>query len=778
MISRDERVAVHLAVSTAASAVPVSWPLDRFVAVNPLAGIVDQGFHRALVTATTLYGGRAYPRADVLGQLVSSGAISAPRDGRLLDDDETERPRRPTFLERTHGRDVTAPSADVENFVAATLRDATATHRATLSGYECRQSTHVRRELRRIVGSRGIRWWQELPEDAADVFVESAKVLDLPREQWASEIATQFARLPGWASWAKWCDQWSNDEAGTPRLSLIELAALLVSCDAAVRVAVGDVFSVPAMALERMKDDEFSSDLVVGRERLAYIEDSFIIAATEKIVGSRAPAARPAAHVVMCIDARSEGLRAQLEKTGPYETLGFAGFFGAPVRIRPLGWETGYDAAPVLLHPDIEVEEVPRLGHEDEIEEWILRERARVSDSAAVTDLSHDASSMFVLAEIAGWSSLAATVRRTLAPGAGTGRQDDVRSAMDITSVLEQGEQWALVAETSLRAMGLTTNFAPLVVLCGHKSSSRANPHAASLDCGACAGHAGGANARVMASLLNDASIRRRLAARELVIPDDTWFVAAEHDTTTDQVTVQEAAMVPAHHRRGVQRLMEDLALATERHLASRVERAPGFSSTAPRAVRRRAEDWAQTRPEWGLAGNAGFVIAPRSATAHLDLEGRFFLHSYDAASDADGRVLETILTAPVVVAQWINAQYYFSTVSPTVFGAGDKTRHNAVGRVGVLEGPEGDLRIGLPEQSIRYAETYVHIPQRLTCFVEAPRSRIEDVIARNPILVHLFDGEWLHLVARDSTTSPWCRRRQHGEWHDLTKQQKEEMPS
>jgi len=607
----------------------------------------------------------------------------------------------------------------------------------------------------------------------------SMNALGLPREQWSSELATQFARLPGWASWAKWCDQWSNDEAGTPRLSLVELASLLVSCDAAVRVTAGDVVSDTASILAPMEDDFGISRMdVAGRERLAYIEDSFINATTAMFVGSSTPVTSPAAQVVMCIDARSEGLRAQLEKTGPYETLGFAGFFGAPVRIRPLGWEAGYDAAPVLLHPDIEVEEVPRLGHEGEIEKWIQQQQAHVSENATMTDLSHDASSMFFLAEIAGWSSLAATVRRTLAPGAGKGREDDVQSAMDITSVLEQGEQWALVAETSLRAMGLTRNFAPLVVLCGHKSSSRANPHAASLDCGACAGHAGGANARVMASLLNDASIRRRLAARDLVIPDDTWFVAAEHDTTTDQVSVQEAAMVPAHHRRGVQRLMEDLAVATQRHLASRVGHAPGFSSTAPRAVRRRAEDWAQTRPEWGLAGNAGFIIAPRSATAHLDLEGRFFLHSYDAASDEDGRVLETILTAPVVVAQWINAQYYFSTVSPTVFGAGDKTRHNAVGRVGVLEGPEGDLRIGLPEQSIRYGETYVHIPQRLTCFVEAPRSRIEDVIARNPILVHLFDGEWLHLVARENASSAWHRRRPHGDWHDISKQQKEESPS
>ena len=67
--------------------------------------------------------------------------------------------------------------------------------------------------------------------------------------------------------------------------------------------------------------------------------------------------------------------------------------------------------------------------------------------------------------------------------------------------------------------------------------------------------------------------------------------------------------------------------------------------------LRRRARDWAQTRPEWGLAGNAAFIAAPRARTRAVDLEGRAFLHDYDWRQDQEGKVLELIMTAPMVVA-------------------------------------------------------------------------------------------------------------------------------
>ncbi|MBI3691366.1 MAG: DUF2309 family protein, partial [Mycolicibacterium aromaticivorans] len=134
----------------------------------------------------------------------------------------------------------------------------------------------------------------------------------------------------------------------------------------------------------------------------------------------------------------------------------------------------------------------------------------------------------------------------------------------------------------------------------------------------------------------------------------------------------------------------------------------------------------------------------------------RTFLHSYDAEVDADGSALETIMTAPLVVAQWINCQYYFSAVAPDVFGAGTKTVHNVVGNAGVISGHNGDLRLGLPWQSIADGNRLRHEPMRLLAVIQAPLPRIDTIIDRNPILQRLFGNEWVGLAARPCAGAPW----------------------
>lgn len=144
--------------------------------------------------------------------------------------------------------------------------------------------------------------------------------------------------------------------------------------------------------------------------------------------------------------------------------------------------------------------------------------------------------------------------------------------------------------------------------------------------------------------------------------------------------------------------------------------------------------------------------------TAGLDLHRRVFLHSYDAGVDPDGSAMETILTAPMVIGQWISCQYYFSAVAPDVFGAGTKTIHNVLGGVGVLAGHAGDLQLGLPWQSLAHGDRLVHEPMRLFTVIQAPPSLVQAVIDRNPVLDRLFGNDWVALVVREHPGAPWQR--------------------
>ena len=244
---------------------------------------------------------------------------------------------------------------------------------------------------------------------------------------------------------------------------------------------------------------------------------------------------------------------------------------------------------------------------------------------------------------------------------------------------------------------------------------------------------------------MNQPHVRNSLAERGIEVPADTHFLAGLHNTTTDQIDFFDLDLLPETHRVDLDILTSHTKIAGG---LTRSERLPLLPGEDAESLLLRSKDWSEVRPEWGLSGNAAFIVGRRELTRSFDLQGRAFLHSYDPRRDEEGKVLEQIMTAPMVVANWINMQYYASTVDQDHFGSGEKTVHNVVGKFGILSGNGGDLQTGLPWQSLHDGSTYQHDPLRLLVVIEAPLKSIDRIIASHGNVRDLIVNGWIQLVA------------------------------
>jgi uncharacterized protein YbcC (UPF0753/DUF2309 family) len=335
---------------------------------------------------------------------------------------------------------------------------------------------------------------------------------------------------------------------------------------------------------------------------------------------------------------------------------------------------------------------------------------------------------------------------------------------------METGQEIKL-AYGALKNMGLIKNFASLVLVCGHGSTSVNNPYASSLDCGACGGHSGEINAKVLVEILNSPEVRRGLKEYEIYIPETTYFIAGLHNTTTDELEIFDNEAVPGQFQKNLNRIKIWLHEASQEARKER-ELSGGLReytiSKLDREVKRKSQDWSEIRPEWGLSGNAAFIIAPRNRTRNLNLGGRVFLHNYHADQDQDQSILELILLAPTVVATWINLQYYGSTVNNALYGSGNKLIHNVVGKMGVWQGNGGDLQTGLPIQSLYNGKKWMHEPLRLSVFLEAEPRLIQETIQKHQELIELTENEWIYIFSIDPATQAISQLVRGSSWERL----------
>ncbi|WP_066417343.1 DUF2309 domain-containing protein [Halorubrum aethiopicum] len=780
--------AVEDGIERAAATVGSVWPIHSFVTANPLAGFEDVSFDEAVAQASDLFGGRGYPRPETLRAALADGRIDREvLDAELAARGLEERPE--ALLERMDAADGPGPDAEPADPDAERVdRVLTKWLSAFLDEGSAKWPMPDREDgfydaFRSVAPHDG-----RIPDDGvvADLpasplaAIESA-LEPYPESQWVPLFEEQFAALPGWTGLIK---RRADDEGEWQSAFPITLEGYL-----AVRLALADGFGVdlePSTGPDETgteTGDEVADAFLCAWEASYRGEIVEHVAAESEALAAAGPSAdapeadapaadRPDAQLVFCIDTRSEVIRRHLEATGAYETHGYAGFFGVPIEYRGYGSEASVDACPPILDPQHRITETPT--DEDaraSRDRWsTLREAA----GGIVEALKGNPATAFGFVENAGGGYGAALAARTLVPGrvrdllgrVGDAVPDDhefcepaldhEHADGDLPAGLTHEEKLEYAA-TAFELMGWET-FGRLVVFTGHASETTNNPYDSSLDCGACAGNPGGPNARVLAVVCNDERVRAGLRERGFDIPEDTVFLAAQHNTTTDEVELYDGN-VPESHAADLDRLRADLATARERATAERVSSmgvdgpAAAAGSAGVEETERRAADWAEARPEWGLAGNAGFVIGPRELTGGLNLDGRAFLHSYDWSTDPEGEALEAILTGPMVVTQWINAQYYFSTVDNAVYGSGSKVTQNPVGNVGVYQGNGGDLMTGLPLQSLMIAddEPY-HQPLRLSTVVHAPVDRVTDVLADHGKLSELLDNDWLSLTVVDPT--------------------------
>ncbi|MCZ8215272.1 MAG: Na-translocating system protein MpsB, partial [Cyclobacteriaceae bacterium] len=242
---------------------------------------------------------------------------------------------------------------------------------------------------------------------------------------------------------------------------------------------------------------------------------------------------------MFCIDDRECSIRRYLEKFDPAcQTFGTPGFFGVEFFYKPEHGKFLTKLCPAPVTPKYLIKETEG--------------KSKQQKDLHFTKHTHSLFRGWLITQTLGfWSAVKLFInifRPSVSPATATSfRHMDKFSKLTIENHntqhrendLQVGftiEEMANRVEGLLSSIGLVKDFASIVYVVGHGSSSVNNPHFAAYDCGACSGRPGSVNARVICHMANHKQVRNILASRGIEIPDTTQFVGALHDTTRDEI--------------------------------------------------------------------------------------------------------------------------------------------------------------------------------------------------------------------------------------------------
>lgn len=811
--------AVADSVESACKRIAPTWPLDQFIAVNPYWGFLSEPI-RTVADRIECYSGsrmvmpRAFYREQwKAGSLRAEHLQEALKRSELiismaelllhLEGESPTAPRVPLFTAITDSERDLLHGMSISDFVTHNVSQHCASYfdhcqsswgtQRKSSLYESwMQHARTDRSPWLLMGIHRLRHYaHSLPDEPLALIEKALQVLPVPPEGRTDYLTALLMSLNGWASWCAY-ERWQANLVQKHDDHIVQLLAIRLAWEhfAFEHLLNSEVPPSWTTGWAMVRDWWERSDVHMSVDWIFHeaIEISYQSRLCQSLKSGFSeshiePASAPDVQAVFCIDVRSEVFRRALEGcSDSIQTLGFAGFFGLPISYAPIGTSAERPQLPGLLAPKLCVTDT--TGSEEADQMSITKKSQNLGLKSVWKDFRSSATSTFTFVESCGLFYAGSLLKRTVHKmtrkvEAGIASPEEDSSPRPCLTHRE-GEDAPTVQSLVdlvagiLRNMSLTAGFARIVLLTGHGSQTANNPHAAGLDCGACGGQTGEVNARVLAGLLNDPAIRAGLLKLGMDIPNTTHFLAALHNTTTDEVMIFDTNLLPKSHESDLTRFVDWLQQAAHR---ARTERAECLGieiheASSPAALLNRfqirSKDWSQVRPEWGLVNNAAFLIAPRTRSRGIDLEGRVFLHEYQSSNDPDGSVLEAIMTAPMLVTNWINMQYYASTVDNRLYGSGNKVLHNVVGgRLGVFEGNGGDLRIGLPLQSLHDGHTLRHMPLRLSVFIEASQSSIGAIIQKHEVVRDLVHNQWIHLFQITPESRTFARYRD-GVWEPI----------
>ncbi|MEA3586879.1 DUF2309 domain-containing protein [Pseudidiomarina sp. 1APP75-27a] len=727
-------------VATATAEVAPSWPLDRSIAVNPWWQQRDRSVQDVAAEQQAWFGIPMLMPATPAGEAVPewAGSVAAVQDVNLRQKGARALPWLTEIKQQMS--QFCALWASYPEQVAQDQNINERMYKQWLT------ITRQDRGIQLLLNNKNVkRQLQALPTDYQALY-QQALQLPLDEAQWSVYLQVLLHDIYGWASvfaqrrWQRELEQQPRFNDELTQLLTIRLAWDLV-CWHSVSTETRQQFERQWAAYEQVKAEvkQQQAPLWQRQQHCEWRYQQQLAAQLQRPCDTRSE--RPEMQAVLCIDVRSEPMRRALEaQSESIQTLGFAGFFGLPVeyQISP-----GYSKPqlPGLLAPQWQVcQPDDAESQRKHIETWRSASWHRAHESPAGAYGWVEMSGLTKAWKLLKRSLTYKPQRRVASPGMNQQAWQISRAGQPASAA-----ELAQLAANALKGMGLTANFAPHVLLVGHSASTRNNPHAASLECGACGGQSGSANAQVLAQILNQNEVRAVLSEQHgITVPASTEFLPGLHDTTQQQLNL----LSPCSDDK-LQGWLEKANTQAQREQLQRLS--PGShkddQQTCSVQLQKRAGSWAEVRPEWGLARNAAIIFAPRAATRNCHFDARAFLHDYHAEQDPEQQILTQLMTAPMVVAHWINMQYYASTVAPQQFGSGNKLLHNVVADgLGVFEGNGGDIRIGLSRQSLHDGENWYHEPLRLTVVIAASQTAIDRVISEQPVVRQLIDNEWLYL--------------------------------